>query len=194
MSCLGRAYKRQFSTRNQVSDNLHRKEKIYFHHHIASKHSRLTLPSEGNQSPTPGTFSFSFDLCCAGATLSVYRRSSQPHQERSVSKNLLPYYFSRYNWRRLWEDRFRKRLQIYRLEWKKWPSQETSEEATDYPFSTKGDCSPKYGSPADRRSAKYSTPVGGPRGSNARIPESPLSLKKLERKGGSRNSKKNSSS
>uniref|UniRef100_A0A2N9IPZ5 Uncharacterized protein n=1 Tax=Fagus sylvatica TaxID=28930 RepID=A0A2N9IPZ5_FAGSY len=74
------------------------------------------------------------------------------------------------------------------------PLRKRARRQQDYPLSTKGDCSPKYGSPADRRSAKYSTPVEGPRGSSARIPESPLSSEKPERKGGSRNSKKNSSS
>uniref|UniRef100_A0A2N9FJR7 Uncharacterized protein n=1 Tax=Fagus sylvatica TaxID=28930 RepID=A0A2N9FJR7_FAGSY len=68
-----------------------------------------------------------------------------------------------------------------------------SEKATDYPLSTKEECSPKYGSQADRRIAKYSTPEEGPREGSARVPESPLSSEKPERKEGSRNSKKNSS-
>ena len=68
-----------------------------------------------------------------------------------------------------------------------------SEEATDYLLSTKEEYSPKYGSPADRRSAKYSTPEEGPREGGARIPESPLSSERPERREGSRNSKRNSS-
>ena len=68
-----------------------------------------------------------------------------------------------------------------------------SKEATDYQLSTKEEYSLKYRFPADRRSAKYSTPEEGPREGSARVPESPLYSEKPERKGGSRNSKRNSS-
>uniref|UniRef100_A0A2N9IUZ7 Uncharacterized protein n=1 Tax=Fagus sylvatica TaxID=28930 RepID=A0A2N9IUZ7_FAGSY len=57
-----------------------------------------------------------------------------------------------------------------------------SEKATDYPLSTKEECSPKYGSQADRRIAKYSTPEEGPREGSARVPENPLSSEKSEKK------------
>uniref|UniRef100_A0A2N9FGS9 Uncharacterized protein n=1 Tax=Fagus sylvatica TaxID=28930 RepID=A0A2N9FGS9_FAGSY len=74
------------------------------------------------------------------------------------------------------------------------PGKETSKEAIDYPLSTRGDYSLRCESPADGRSAKYSAPEEGPREGSACILESPLSSEKPKRKGGSRNSKKNSNS
>ena len=49
---------------------------------------RLTLPSEGIQSPTPGTSSFSSDLSCAGLFYHSEGWSSQPVLKRSLSTRL----------------------------------------------------------------------------------------------------------
>ena len=46
---------------------------------------RLTLPSEGNQSPTPGTRSFSPYFPCAGLFYHSEGRASQPIQKKSFS-------------------------------------------------------------------------------------------------------------
>jgi hypothetical protein len=118
---------------------------------------------EGNQSPTPGTISFSFDLFCAGL-LFHSKDDLHNHARKGLSLtysplNIFPVTIGAV----CGKGRFKKRLQIYRVRWKKWPSRRTSEEATDYQPSITGGYNPRCGFPVDRGSAKCSTPAEGPR-------------------------------